>query len=127
MGSRPSILIVESRQNTRTFLEMTLSQEGFSVFSAVNLNSALLQLRVLRPELIIVGFDQLEFDVDAAVARFKALSSSPLFVLGGSNGIAKRPGIADTLLDPFNVGELCVKVVRLLGKEPASLSRAGGE
>ena len=102
---------------------MTLSQEGFSVFSAVNLNSALLQLRVLRPDLIIVGFDQLEFDVDAAVAQFKALSSSPLFVLGGSNSIATRSGIADTLLDAFNVGELCVKVAGLLrlSSEPGRL------
>ena len=114
MVSRPGILIVESRQNTRTFLEMTLSQEGFSVSSAVNLNSALLQLRVLRPDLIIVGFDQLEFDVDAAVAQFKALSSAPLLARGDGDGAPPVPGIADTLSCPLNVGQLCAKVARLL-------------
>ena len=57
MRTRPSVLIVEPQQNTRTFLEMTLSQEGVRVFSAVSLQSALLQLRILQPDLIIVGFD----------------------------------------------------------------------
>ena len=115
MGKRSSVLIVESRQNIRTFLEMTLNQEGVRVFSAVNLSSALLQLRVLQPDLIIIGLDQLELDVDAAVAQIKALSSAPLLALGDGAGVTPVQGISDTLHYPLIAGQFCAKVATLLG------------
>ena len=69
MQKRPSILIIESRQNARTFLEMTLCYEGMRVFSAVNLSSALLQLRVLQPDLIIIGSGRHELEASDAWRR----------------------------------------------------------
>ena len=114
MGKRPSVLIVEPQQNTRTFLEMTLSQEGVMVFSAVSLSSAQLQLRVLQPDLIIVGFNRHDLRECAAVAQFNTLSAAPVLALGDNHDASPGTGIADTLPYPLHAGQLCAKVAGLL-------------
>lgn len=116
MGKRPSVLIVEPRQNTRTFLEMTLNQEGVRVFSAVSFKSALLQLRVLQPDLIIVDFDGYDTGEWSAVSQINALSTAPVLTLGGSHHASPVPGIAATLPHPIDVAQLCAKVAKLLGE-----------
>jgi DNA-binding response OmpR family regulator len=115
MNKRPSVLVVESRQNTRTFLEMTLSQEGMCVFSAINLASALLQLRVLRPDLIIVALDRRLLVDGAAVAQIKALTEAPVLALAADGEDMPWPGIADILPYPIKAGQLRSKVAGLLG------------
>jgi DNA-binding response OmpR family regulator len=114
MRNRPSVLIIESRQNTRTFMEMVLSQEGMRVFSAVSLCSALLQLRVLQPDLIIIGFDGQAGE--GVAAKIHVLSAAPLLVLGDGNGVTPGPGVSDVLPYPYGAGELCAKVAGLLGE-----------
>jgi DNA-binding response OmpR family regulator len=114
MGNRPSVLIIEPQRSTRTSLEMTLSCEGMRVFSAISLGSALLQLRILQPDLIIVGFDGQELDESAAVTQIKALSPSPLLVLGRSADAPARPGIAGTLPYPLDMAQLSAKIAGLL-------------
>ena len=122
MRKRPSVLVIEQQQSTRTTLEMTLSHEGLRVFSASSLDSALLQLRVLQPDLIIIGLDRQELDDGAAAAQIRALSPSPLLVLGHDDGAtaAAMPGIADSLSYPLNVEQLCAKAAGLLGEQNLS-------
>ena len=55
MGQPHQVLIIEPRRSVRTMLEMILCGEGLQVFAATSLHSALLQLRVLQPDLIILG------------------------------------------------------------------------
>lgn len=114
MVTRPSILVIEPQQSTRTTLEMTLSHEGMRVFSAISLDSALLQLRVLQPDLIIVGFDRQKPDESIAVTQIKMLSRAPLLALEDGTDGAPVPDFADTLSYPLNVELLCAKVAMLL-------------
>ncbi len=114
MGKRPNVLVIEPQQGTRTTLEMTLSHEGMRVFSAVSLDSALLQLRVLQPDLIIVGFDRQRPEESVAVTQIKMLSHAPLLALEDGTDGAPVPGFADTLAYPLNVEQLCAKVAKLL-------------
>ncbi len=124
MPKRPSVLIVEARHNTRTFLEMTLNQEGMLVFSAVNLGSALLQLRVLQPDLIILRLDGPALQgggtsldgltPGAAVEQIRRLSQAPLLALADGGDVEAWPGVAATLSYPFKAGQLCSKVAGLL-------------
>jgi len=121
MGRRPSVLIIESRQSIRTFMEMTLSQEGLQVFSAISLRSALLQLRVIQPDLIILGADPHEIEKGQAVAQIRALCPAPLLALEGQGGAIPGPGFDDLLPHPYDAGQLCAKVARLLsGQGPPS-------
>ena len=87
MQRRPSVLIIESRHSTRTLLEMTLSHAGLRVYSAVSLDSALLQLRVLEPDLILVGFDHAGPAESSAAVQIRALSASPLLALADETGM----------------------------------------
>lgn len=125
MAKRPSVLIIESRQNTRTLLEMTLCHDGMRVFSAVDLDSARLQLRVLQPDLIIVGSDHGMVENDDAMAQLRALSPAPLLALGRGAPASMKLGPAATLPYPISAGELCAKVAELLGSVPAPAGRAG--
>jgi hypothetical protein len=132
MPESPIIFVIEARQNVRTMLEMTLSSmtsssatsslttssmtassERIRVFSAVSLGSALLQLRVLHPDLIIVGSDGPELTTRAAVAQVKALAGVPLLLLGWETA-PKIPGVDGTLRYPLDIGELFVKVMGVL-------------
>ncbi len=115
MGRRPSVLVIESQPNTRTLLEMTLSHEGLRVYSAVNLDSALLQLRILKPDLIIVGLDHQATQQNGTAGKIRELSRSPLLALGGECGASLGPEFADVVPYPINAGQLCSKVARLLG------------
>jgi DNA-binding response OmpR family regulator len=108
-------LIIEPRHSTRTLLEMTLSHEGMQVYSAVTLSSALLQLRVLEPDLIIVALDHSGIEGSKAASQIRTLSASPLLALGDESGAPSGPEYADTVPYPFSAGQLCKKVARLLG------------
>ncbi len=115
MQRRPSVLIIESRHSTRTLLEMTLSHAGLRVYSAVSLDSALLQLRVLEPDLILVGFDHAGPAESSAAVQIRALSASPLLALADESGALPGPEYADTVPYPLNAGQLCKKIACLLG------------
>jgi len=125
MAENPTIFVIEARQNVRTMLEMTLSSmtlssmsvasmtmasERIKVFSAISLSSALLQLRVLQPDLIIVGSDGPGMSTRSAVAQIKALSNVPLLLLGHAAATLTVAGDDDTLRDPLDAGELSAKV-----------------
>jgi DNA-binding response OmpR family regulator len=110
MADSPIIFVIEARQNIRTMLEMTLSSERIRVFSATSLSSALLQLRVLQPDLIIVGSDGPELFTRTAVAQIKALSNVPLLLLGCATATMTVAGVDGTLLYPLDAGDLCAKV-----------------
>lgn len=116
MRKHPSVLIIEPRHNTRTLLEMTLSQERMWAISAASVASALLQLRVLQPDLIIIGIDQKEFEPSTMVALIRTQSASPLLILGDADGVTRRQDGVDTLPCPFTAGQLCAKVAALLGR-----------
>lgn len=116
MPQRPTVLIVEARQNTRTFLEMALNEEGMFVFSAVNLGSALLQLRVLQPDLIIIALDAHALRDGTAVDQIKKLCTAPILAVTDIWEDCICPGIADTLSYPVKAGQLCSKVAGLLSR-----------
>lgn len=115
MQRRPSVLIIESRHSTRTLLEMALSHAGMRVSSATTLNSALLQLRVLEPDLIIVGFDHSGIEENQAARQIRILSKAPLLALADESGALPGPEYADTVPYPLNAGQLCKKIACLLG------------
>lgn len=106
------ILIVEPRRSMRTMLEMILTGEGLQIFAAATLRSALLQLRVLQPDLIILGAVN---DAGSAVAVIRAISPARVLALDGAGSTAE-PGADRNLAHPFSASELCAAVLGLLGE-----------
>lgn len=114
MGQSHQVLIIEPRRSVRTMLEMILCGEGLQVFSAASLRSALLQLRVLRPELIILGATNAARDGSSPVPEIRALSPAQVLALEGAGGGEPAHGADRTLAYPFGASELCAIVWLLL-------------
>jgi len=114
MGQRHQVLIVEPRRSVRTMLEMILCGEGLQVFSAASLRSALLQLRVLHPDLIILGTAGAVWDGGSPVSEIHALSQARVLALAGISGGEPAHGADRTLAYPFGASELCAAVSGLL-------------
>lgn len=110
------VLIVEPRRSVRTMLEMTLCGEGLQVFSAASLRSALLQLRVLQPDLIIFGTAGAGRDGCSALSEVRAHSRACVLVLGGLGDGDPALGADHTLAYPFGASELCAAVSGLLDR-----------
>lgn len=95
-------------------LEMALCHDGHQVFSAVSVESALLQLRVLRPHLILLGEDGQRGASDRAVEQMAGLSAAPVLLLDGSGSTTgsevERPA------HPIGAREICVAVARCLNQ-----------
>jgi DNA-binding response OmpR family regulator len=106
----PSATLPSATLPSATISSMTLISERIKVFSAISLSSALLQLRVLQPNLIIVGSDGPGMSMGSAVAQIKALSDVPLLLLGHETAVMTVAGVDDTLRYPLDAGELCAKV-----------------
>lgn len=116
MGQPHQVLIVEPRRSVRTMLEMILCGEGLQVFAATSLRSALLQLRVLQPDLIILGTAGAARDGGSPVSEIRALSPARVLALDGSGGAEPASGADHTLAYPFGASELCAAVSGLLDR-----------
>ena len=121
MGQSHQVLIVEPRRSVRTMLEMILCGEGLQVFSAASLRSALLQLRVLQPDLIILDADTTGSEGGSPISEIRALSKARVMALDGKGAGGSAPGADHTLAHPFGASELCA-VVSLLLEGSASVA-----
>jgi DNA-binding response OmpR family regulator len=81
MNEKPRVLIVDDDQAVRTLLELALSHTGFQVFSAPNGSSALLQLRVVQPDLLILDILMPGLDGWETLQQIREFSSIPILIL----------------------------------------------
>lgn len=77
------LLIVECDRNTRTRLELAFEYDGssYQLFSAPSGKSALLQLSVVQPDLILLDIMLREDDGWAILKRIRQVSSVPIIVI----------------------------------------------
>jgi DNA-binding response OmpR family regulator len=129
MQERAKVLIVEDSQDVRTLLEMALSHGGFQIFSAPTGNSALLQLDIVKPDLIILDILMPGLDGWETLRRVRETSNVPVIVLTGLNNRKTRKycrefGADYCMIKPVDIPELKVMAGRLLqrGKEAGSSS-----
>jgi DNA-binding response OmpR family regulator len=81
MTERPSVLVVDDDQAVRTLLELALSHGGFQVFSAPNGSSALLQIRIVQPDLVILDILMPDLDGWGTLQRIREVSTVPILIL----------------------------------------------
>jgi DNA-binding response OmpR family regulator len=115
------ILIANNRRDMRTLLELALSDAGFQVFSAPSGKSALLQMDVVSPQLIILDGQMPGMDGWETLRRIRAQSAVPVIVLLGLDGdnqpACLAAGADACLVEPFNIQELFARVYTLLSPE----------
>jgi DNA-binding response OmpR family regulator len=81
MKGRAKVLIVEDSQDVRTLLELALTHAGFQIFSAPNGTSGLLQLDIVKPDLIILDILMPGLDGWETLRRVREISDVPVIVL----------------------------------------------
>ncbi len=125
MESQPTVLLVVCRSSTRILLEMFLSNQDIEVFTAPSVHSALLQLRILHPDLIIVDGRDLGDTWKDAVTRIKAHTSAAVWVLQESHdkqhaamqdaAVCMVSEVDEQPAYPLNVANLTTQLMALLG------------
>jgi DNA-binding response OmpR family regulator len=81
MKGRAKVLIVEDSQDVRTLLELALTHSGFRIFSAPNGSSGLLQMDIVKPDLIILDVLMPGLDDWETLKRVREISDVPVIVL----------------------------------------------
>ncbi len=79
--NRSKILIVAADHNLRTLLELAFSHNGFLVFLAPSTHSALLQIGVLHPDLIILDALLPDINLAQTAGAAQELYESPVLLL----------------------------------------------
>ena len=118
MAARATVLIVEDDEALRRMYQQTLMIAGFAVRAASNGRSALLQIDVERPDLVVLdlflpGINGLEILLD--LASQGVTSSIPIVVVTGSSMNLDQVDVACVLRKPIAADDLVLAVQRCLG------------
>jgi two-component system response regulator MprA len=124
----PKLLIVDGNRHTWTMLELALGYgaDRCQVFSAPSGHSALLQLGVLQPDLILLALAAPGGEGWDTLRRIRAVSRVPILALAAEDTpeIALRSleqGAAYCLRQPLALQELRARVRALLPREGENL------
>ncbi|MBV8073547.1 MAG: response regulator transcription factor [Acidobacteriaceae bacterium] len=122
------ILILNRDEGSSTAFGKMLEQEGFLQFIANTPETALVQLRHLQPQLLIIdlpldGISGLEICSQLQLARFK----TPTIILGDNPDemekvILLEMGVDDYLVKPFSSRELIARIRAILRRTASKVS-----
>lgn len=126
MDVRRTILVAKGVPVLLAALELALAHNGdrYLVLSAPSAASALLQLQVVKPEVIIVGIEPGETEGWETLRRIRALSTAPIIVFSAED----RPEITIRSIEqgadyciflPLDVPALRSRLQALLQREVA--------
>jgi two-component system KDP operon response regulator KdpE len=122
MAERGSkILVVDADSNRRTMVELAFSYNGhgFLVFTAPNGRSAMLQLGIVRPDLILLDVTMPDGDGLETLRRIREVSTVPVIALTSApdDQVAVQSleqGADCCLAQPWDVKELRARALALL-------------
>lgn len=119
MYSGLKVLIVDDEISIRRFLRVALSGQGFTVFEAATGESALLEMTMQRPDLLILDLGLPDIDGLEVTRRVREWSRAPIIILSVREQEADKiaaldMGADDYLTKPFGMGELLARIRTVL-------------
>jgi two-component system, OmpR family, KDP operon response regulator KdpE len=125
MNEFETILIIDDEVQIRRLLEITLSANGYKVFSASNGKEGLIAAATHHPALIILDLGLPDTDGSEVLKKLREWFYKPIIILSVRNledDIVKAldNGANDYLTKPFRSGELLARIraaIRLGGKK----------
>ncbi|MEO0317874.1 MAG: twitching motility two-component response regulator transcription regulator protein [Pseudomonadota bacterium] len=119
-----NILVVDDSPTDRHFLADLLTRHGYSVTTADNGESALLQIRSKRPDLVLMDVvmpGQNGFHATREIARDPATQGLPIIICSSKQQESDRAwglrqGARDYLVKPIDPVQLLQKIAGMLGE-----------
>jgi two-component system KDP operon response regulator KdpE len=123
------VLIVDDEISIRRFLKLAMNGQGFTVFEAATGESALIEMTMQRPDLLILDLGLPDVDGMEVTRRIREWSQIPIIILSVREQeedkiAALDAGADDYLTKPFGMGELLARIRTVLrrsattGSEP---------
>jgi DNA-binding response OmpR family regulator len=137
MPAKARVLIAEDHRSVCDLIRTHLQLSGYEVHIARDGVEALKQVRILKPDAMILDINMPGIDGFGVLAQLREISPVPIPVLvltarhaGDDVRRAIALGARDFLAKPFNEGQLAARIARLLRAPPTvavaaeSLSKA---
>jgi two-component system, OmpR family, KDP operon response regulator KdpE len=121
---KPRVLAVDDERSIRRFLQTLLSAHGYAVHEAATGIQAVEQVRVSRPDVILLDLGLPDMDGVEVTRVLREWTRTPIIVLSVRESESDKIGALDAgaddyLVKPFGPGELLARI-------RAALRRAGG-
>lgn len=111
----PRVLVIDDERPIRRLLRSILSAHGYAVHEAATGAEAMQQLRLVRPDVIIVDLGLPDIDGIDVTRSLRAWVRTPIIALSVREGEADKiaaldAGADDYLTKPFGPGELLARI-----------------
>ena len=111
----PRILVIDDERPIRRLLHSVLSAHGYSVHEAANGAEALQQVRIVRPDVIILDLGLPDVDGVDVTRSLRSWVQTPIIALSVREGESDKistldAGADDYLTKPFGPGELLARI-----------------
>lgn len=109
------ILVIEDRPEIRALIVTTLENNGYSVIEASSGHETLSQLRVRKPDMILLDLALPDTDGLNLISSIRKLTAAPIMVVSGKGNIIDKVvglemGADDYISKPFDLNELKARV-----------------
>jgi two-component system KDP operon response regulator KdpE len=110
-----TVVVVEDERQIRRFLRTALESEGWEVFEAESVKTALIEATVRKPDLLFLDLGLPDGDGVDVIRDVRTWSKMPIIVLSARSDEKDKiealdAGADDYLTKPFSVGELLARV-----------------
>lgn len=117
-NSQKTILIVDDEQDIRDTLEVVCQKAGYKTVLAVSGDDALLKLKSVKPDLILMDIMMPGTPVKEVVKKIKSTKIAYISVVRMSDAeresLMQGGNIVDFIQKPFDVSELVKRLKKLL-------------
>ena len=115
MTGEPVILVIDDEIQIRRFLRVSLEANGFRVHEAASGQDGLLQMTMLKPDIVILDLGLPDMNGLDVLCRMREWSHTPVIVLSVRDADEDKialldAGADDYLTKPFSMGELLARL-----------------
>jgi two-component system KDP operon response regulator KdpE len=115
MTGEPVILVIDDEIQIRRFLRVSLEANGFRVHEAASGQDGLVQMTMLKPDIVILDLGLPDMDGLDVLRRMREWSHTPVIVLSVRDADEDKialldAGADDYLTKPFSMGELLARL-----------------